>query len=175
VRRGSRAVAVSRSAKQNGPAATDRTRQGPAAKTFGEEAFSDEELRGRQAQAIPALLSEPTLQAAARTAGIGERTLRRWLPEDPGFIAAYRHARSEAMRQATARLQAAAGDAVDTPRELMSLKKRPDVRARAALGIIAAASKAEELENLAARIETLERARAQPAGSSWPKMAAGGR
>jgi hypothetical protein len=137
-----------------------------------EETLSPEDLRGRQAEAIPALLSNPTLQAAAQAAGVGERTLRRWLSEDRTFRAAYREARSESMRQATARLQAAAGEAVDTLRELMGLKDRPDVRARAALGILTIASKAEELENLAARIEALERAKAAiPDGRNWPLMA----
>jgi hypothetical protein len=60
------------------------------------------------------------------------------------------------MRIATARLQASASEAVETLRELLSPKERPEVRARAALGILANAAKAEELENLAARIDALE-------------------
>jgi hypothetical protein len=75
------------------------------------------------------------------------------------------------MRQATARLQATASEAVDTLRELLSLKERPDVRARAALGILANATKAEELENLAARIEALETENQ----TRRPKMAGNGR
>ena len=176
VRRGSSVVAASRSsAKQNWRAATARTREAPAANTAAEETLSDDDLRGRQAKAIPALLAKPTLGAAARAAGVGERTLRRWLSDDAGFMAAYREDRSEAMRQATARLQAAAGEAVDTLRELMGMSRRPDIRARAALGILATAAKAEELENLAARIEALEQLRAQSGGSQWPKVAANGR
>ena len=128
-------------------------------------------MGARQTQALVFLLSEPTLQAAARAAGIGDRTLRRWLAEDDAFRAAYREARSESMRQATARLQATASEAVDTLRELLSLKERPDVRARAALGILANATKAEELENLAARVDALERENQ----ARRPKMAGTGR
>lgn len=128
------------------------------------------DLSERQARAIPALMSNPTLAKAARAAGVGERTLRRWLGEDEGFKVTYREARSEAMRQATARLQAAAGEAVDTLRELMGLRDRPDIRARAALGILTTSLKAEELENLAARIEALERPPGNP-GRQWPTMA----
>jgi hypothetical protein len=130
----------------------------PAGKTPppGDETFGPEELTVRQAQALSALLSRPTLQAVAHAAKVGERTLRRWLSEDAGFKTICREARSESMRQATAPLQAAtatqpvAAEAVDTLRELISLKERSDVRARAALGMWAAVSRAEELENLAA-------------------------
>jgi alpha-beta hydrolase superfamily lysophospholipase len=121
------------------------------------------QLRARQGRAILSLLSEPNVQAAARASRVGDRTLRRWLSEDGRFQAAYREARSVALGQATARLQAAAGEAVDTLKELMALKARPDVRARAALGVLAAAMKVEELDNLVARVEALEqRSNARP-------------
>jgi hypothetical protein len=57
----------------------------------------------------------------------------------------------------------------------LALKERPDVRARAALGILAAATKAEELENLTARVEALERGREPTTPTPWPKSAAIGR
>lgn len=103
-----------------------------------------------------ALVSRPTLSAAARASGVGERTLRRWLHEDPAFSAAYRKLRSEAMRQAHAHVQSACSEAVQTLRELLKLKKRPDVQARVALGILSVATRIEELENLTARIDALE-------------------
>lgn len=137
-----------------------------------EPEHDDSTMDTKQARALIALLSEPTLQEAARVAGVGERTLRRWLAEDQNFRMAYREARSETMLQATARLQATASEAVDTLRELLGLKERPDVRARAALGILAAAAKAEELENLTSRVEALERG-AEVGGRRWPEMAAG--
>lgn len=121
----------------------------------GPELTADQ-VSSRQACALTALLTAPSIAHAARSVGVGERTLRRWLDEDTAFRAAYRQARSEAMRQASARLQAAAGPAVDTLCELLGLTKRPDIRVRAALGILTAAAKAEELENLAARVEALE-------------------
>jgi hypothetical protein len=132
-------------------------------------------LTGRQVRAIEGLCSQPTTADAARSAEVGERTLRRWLREDRAFQAAYREARTDAMRLATARLQSAAGEAVTTLRELLKLEQRPDVRCRAALGILAAAVKAEELE-IAVRVEALERALPGPAqgsgsGHKWPKLA----
>ena len=46
----------------------------------------------KQDAAIGALLSRPTISAAAESVGIGEATLRRWL-KAPGFLAPYRTAR----------------------------------------------------------------------------------
>ena len=53
----------------------------------------------KQDTAIGALLSRPTISAAAESVGIGESTLRRWL-KDRDFLAAYRAARREAVSQA---------------------------------------------------------------------------
>lgn len=170
------AVKRSRRAENQAP-----SRPEVAAPPAGEQAtlpemedLSPEELTARQERAIPALLSERTLAAAARAAGVGERSLRRWLGEDERFRAAYQQARSEAMRQATARIQAASAAAVDTLAELMELKERPDIRARAALGVLAAAFKAEELENLASRVEALEQSQGSSGvagiGRGWPRL-----
>jgi hypothetical protein len=49
------------------------------------------------------------------------------------------------MRQATARLQGAASEAVTTLRALLKLEKRPNVQCRAALGILTTAVRVEEL------------------------------
>ena len=100
----------------------------------------------------------------------GVRRVSLWLSQDARFQAAYREARSVALGQATARLQAGAGEAVDALRALMALKERPDVRVRAALGVLAAAMKAEELDNLVARVEALEqRPNARPLlAGGWP-------
>jgi hypothetical protein len=65
-----------------------------------------DKLTGRQAAALAALLAEPTVQAAAVKAGIGERTLQRWL-RDPGFISEFRAARRQLVEGAVARLQRA--------------------------------------------------------------------
>jgi hypothetical protein len=53
-----------------------------------------EKLSRKREQAIAALLTQPTIAAAAKMAGIGERTLRRWL-KLPEFASAYDAARRE--------------------------------------------------------------------------------
>ena len=65
----------------------------------------------KQDTAIGALLSRPTISAAAESVGIGEATLRRWL-KNPDFLAAYGTAWREAVSQAVGQLQAACSVAV---------------------------------------------------------------
>src|SRR4051794_26526076 len=67
----------------------------------------------REEAALVALLSEPTIAAAATQAGIGESTLLRWMAE-PEFKARYRAARRQVVESAIGRLQAVATKAVDT-------------------------------------------------------------
>lgn len=118
------------------------------------------DLPGRQTRASTALLAASSVAGAAREARIGERTLRRWLQEDPQFRTFYRRARSEMLAQATTRLQFASMRAVETLCELLNERSRPEVRARVALGILAFAARGEELEGLAVRVDTLEMAAA---------------
>jgi uncharacterized protein YggE len=113
-------------------------------------------LEPGQERAIIALLSEPTLRAAAASAGISETTLWRWL-KDPDFARAYREARREAIEQATAQLQALASEAVRTLGQILrDDKAAPHVRASAAARVLALAYKSRELDDLESRLETLE-------------------
>jgi transposase-like protein len=72
-----------------------------------------EKFGRKKEEAIAALLSQRNIEEAARTAGIGARTLLRWLKE-PEFDKAYREARRDAFRQSISRLQHASGAAVST-------------------------------------------------------------
>ena len=67
----------------------------------------------KQEDAIAALLSQRSVADAARAAGIGERTLVRWM-KLPEFDAEYREARRAAFGQSVGRLQQAASAAVTT-------------------------------------------------------------
>ena len=94
-----------------------------------------EKLSRKQDQAIAALLGAPTVAAAAVQAGVGERTLRRWLKE-PGFLAAYRNARRELVEGAVGRVQAAAGQAVDMLLAVAKDGARDGDRVRAAVALL---------------------------------------
>src|SRR4051812_23537757 len=75
-------------------------------------------LRRKQEDAIIALLSNRTVEDAARSCNIPPRTLYRWLQE-AAFDAAYREARRKAYGQSTARLQQGAAAAATTLLKVM--------------------------------------------------------
>jgi hypothetical protein len=104
--------------------------------------------------AIAALLSHPTVEAAAAAARVSERTLRLWL-RDPEFIAEYRTARRTVLEAATGRLQQAAGQAVDALLRNLTCG-RPAAEIRAAATILQLAHQAVELVELEQRVAELE-------------------
>jgi hypothetical protein len=111
--------------------------------------------RHRQADAaLAALLSEPTIEAAAKKAGIGESTLLRWLAE-PEFKACYRAARRSVVESAIGRLQQAATQAMDALSRNLTCGT-PAVEVGAAKAMLDYAIKAVELVDLAERVEQLE-------------------
>ena len=112
----------------------------------------------KQEEAIAALLSQRSIDDAAKVAGIGSKTLLRWLAV-PEFKAAYRQARREAVGQATARLQQATGAAVSTLLKVMVDPGTPaSTKVRAADSVLDHAAKAIEIEDIEARVTELERA-----------------
>jgi hypothetical protein len=112
----------------------------------------------KKEEAIAALLSQRNLEEAARVAGIGTKTLLRWL-EIPGFQTAYREARRAAFSQSIARLQQGTAAAATTLLKTMIDTNTPaSVKVRAAEAIFNHAAKAIEIEDIEARLSELERA-----------------
>jgi len=112
-------------------------------------------IRQRE-RAVEALLSQPTIEKAAREVGIGERTLLRWLA-DPAFQEAYRKAKRELLGAATARLRAACGRAVEVLDAIANAPDKPSgARVTAARAILELALRAHELEDLEQRLSRLE-------------------
>ena len=92
-------------------------------------------LGRKQEDAIAALLTQRNIEEAAHSAGIGTRTLLRWL-KVPEFQTAYRQARREAFGQAVARLQQGTSAAATTLLKTMIDPATPaSVRVRAAEAI----------------------------------------
>jgi len=115
-------------------------------------------LTPKQHKALAALLSEPTVTAAAANVGIGERTLHTWLHE-PTFADAYTALRHEAVGLAVGRLQRATGIAVDALIDVLDTEYTPApaaVRVSAAKVIIEYAIRFRELDELENRIAALE-------------------
>jgi hypothetical protein len=116
------------------------------------------ELRPKQEEAILALLTNPSVEHAARAAKITPRTLYRWLSE-PLFDRAYRKARRAAFGQGTARLQQASGAAVSSVLKIMVDQHTPaSTKLRAADLVLTHGAKAIEIEDIEARVAELERA-----------------
>lgn len=110
----------------------------------------------KQEEAIAALLSQRSVEEAARSIGIGTTTLLRWqrLPE---FQNAYREARRAAFGQSVARLQQASSAAVSTLLKIMIDPNAPaSSRVRAAESVLEHAAKAIEIEDVEARVAALE-------------------
>ena len=113
-------------------------------------------LTAPQERAIIALLNEQTVGRAAAAAGVGQRTLHRWLKE-PTFARAYREARREAFGQAIALTQRYAPLAVNTLAHVMMDNDAPSSsKVAAATTILRFGREGIELDDLTARIEALE-------------------
>jgi len=123
-----------------------------------EMAGSSSKLSRKQEEAIVGLLAQRSVEEAARVAGVGARTLFRWLGE-PEFNAAYRKARRAGFSQSVARLQQASSAAATTFLKLMVDTNAPAaVRLRAADLVFTHGAKAIEIEDIEARVSELERA-----------------
>ena len=106
--------------------------------------------------AISALLTRPSIEDAARVAGVAEKTLRRWMQE-PEFNARYLRARRDGVYQSVARMQQATGAAGVTILKLMTDQNVPaSVRLRAAEAVFVHAIKGIELEDIETRLSVLE-------------------
>lgn len=104
---------------------------------------------------IAALLCSPTIEAAAEVAGISYSTAKRWL-RDPDFAEQYRQARRSSMDVATAQLQQAVAESVETLREIQTSGESEAARVSAARTIIDNALRSRELEDISARLDALE-------------------
>lgn len=106
---------------------------------------------------IASLLSERSLSAAAKRAGVGERTVRRWLTEDAEFRAALVQARRAIFEAGVERAQALTGLAVETLCDLLNEKKCPAVRLGASRILLEFSTNRNDADTILARLEELER------------------
>ena len=112
----------------------------------------------KKEEAIAALLSNRSVEEAARAIGLNANTLLRWLTI-PEFREEYRKARREAVQQSVARLQQATGAASVTILKLMTDPNVPSaIRLRAAGYVLDYAIKGVEDDDIEARLSELERA-----------------
>lgn len=118
----------------------------------------------KKEDAIAALLTSRSTEEAARAIDVATKTLLRWLKE-PEFQAAYREAKRASYGQSVARMHHLASAAVSTLGRVMLDPSAPaSTRVRAADSILDHTSKAIELEDIEARLATLEEAARKPDG-----------
>ena len=111
----------------------------------------------KQEQAIGALLSTPTIGEAAERAGLGVRTLKRWLV-DAAFSAEYAKAKQALLESAVNRLRMAAVEFVNVLQAVASDATAPaGSRAAAAGRGLELLLKATAFEDIERRLSELER------------------
>lgn len=114
-------------------------------------------LTARQERFLATLLATPSTTAAAEQSGVAIRTAWRWL-RDPEFQATLWRHRREMLSAATGGLVAASGEAVETLRAAMSEAGAPlGTRVHAAKTILDCALRAVETEELAVKLDAMER------------------
>jgi hypothetical protein len=112
----------------------------------------------KQEEAIAALLTQRNVDEAAKSIGVTQQMLLRWM-QIPEFDAAYRKARRAAFSQSTARLQQATSAAVSTLLKMMvDTNAPPSVRVRAADSVLDHAKQAIEIEDVELRVAALAQA-----------------
>ena len=106
--------------------------------------------------AIIGLLTQPSLDEAAKVADVSTTTLWRW-QQDPGFQAECRKAQRQSMGRAIAQLQQASFAAVKTLKEIMEDPKAPaSARVTAARTVLEMGLRATEVDDLRSRMSALD-------------------
>ena len=113
-----------------------------------------EDVSVKQDKLIPYLLTENSIEAACKRAGVGTATYYRWL-SDKAFVEKFRQARSSILENTVARLQSLAGEAVETLRKNLSCGN-PAVENRAAIAILDQTVKGVETLDILEKLETVQ-------------------
>jgi hypothetical protein len=142
-------VEVPPSADEPAPSAANRRGGRPAT-----------ELSAVQLQALGALLSHPTVAAAAAACRISRRTIFRWL-QDPKFRTALCKMQHDYVNHAHAGPRGSTAGAVETLREVLNNREAPaGARVSACRATLSLAYDLIQADDMQHRIETLERLKA---------------
>jgi hypothetical protein len=117
---------------------------------------TDNSVSTKQQKAIAALITERNQSAAAKSAGVGERTLYKWLA-DNNFRTALRTAESQLVDSAVRRLAVGQGAALDTLETLMTKAKHESTRASAAVSWLNLFLRFSEARDIEQRLSELEK------------------
>lgn len=118
---------------------------------------SEKGITTKQQKAVMALLSERTSGAAAKRAGIAQRTLYNWLA-DPAFRGALRSAEADMLATVTRRLSSGQSLALETLETLMTKAKHESTRHAAAVSWLNMFMRYHEARDIDERLTALEAA-----------------
>lgn len=114
-------------------------------------------LNQKQMKLLEAMLTESTFEASYKKAGISKPTALKYR-DNPDFKEAYRTAKRRMMENVTTKLQRASFEAVEVLSEIMNDELSPaTARIQGAKAVLENAYKGIELEDLAERLEEVER------------------
>lgn len=119
--------------------------------------ITDNGISTKQTKAITALLSERTAGAAAKKAGIAERTLYTWLA-DPAFRAALRSAEADILDTVTRRLGAGQTLALDTLERLIQSARHESTKLTACVQWLNMFIRYRDMKDIDERLTALEAA-----------------
>ena len=106
-----------------------------------------DDVTAAQAQAIAALMTKPSVRAAAKSVGVGERTLYAWMKQ-PAFRRHFRDARKAVVDDSVLRLQKLTGAAVDAFKRSLTCGI-PAIELKAAQLILGTAIEVQGLQDMA--------------------------
>ena len=110
----------------------------------------------RQQKALAALLTCPTVKAAARAAGLDESTIRRYR-QDPAFMAEYERRCAEMLETATDNAKAAMPPAIDRLRGIIDDdQQQPQQHIAAARAVLEYGLRLVEANDFEQRLRALE-------------------
>lgn len=113
-------------------------------------------LSSKQQKALTELLAQPSVKAAAVSAGVSEASLWRWL-QVPAFQEALRQARGRVLECTLTALQSASQQAVETLTTIMKDSlAHPTARVSAARTVLEMTIKGREILEVEARLAALE-------------------
>ena len=114
-----------------------------------------ERLTRRQLHALPFLISSPTVEMAAKQAGVSPKQIFDWLSQ-PAFRQELENRKNDAVNQAVDRLKATASKACDTLIGLLDHAESESVRHRVAIDLLNMTLKYMEFKDIEQRIRKLE-------------------
>lgn len=114
-----------------------------------------EKLTRRQLHVLPFLISNPTVDLAAKQSGVSAKQIFGWLHQ-PAFRQELESRKNEAVNQAVDRLKLTACKACDTLIELLDTAQSDSVKHRVAVDMLNLTLKFMEFKDVEQRLKKLE-------------------